>query len=101
MLPLAGRHPIASTEQIEIAVGPGETTALPSNYDRAMRYLRAVAIRVMTAQERAEKVLTQLEAALRVAQATGAPKDAVEELRAIHRRLHQAGLRQELQGSFF
>lgn len=55
----------------------------------------------MTAQERAERVLAQIEAALRVAQSTGAPKEAIEELRAIHRRLHQAGLRQELQGSFF
>lgn len=78
---------------------PDDTT--PSAYDRAVRYLRTVAIRAMTAQERAEKVLAQIEAALRVAKATGAPKDAVEELRAIHRRLHQAGLRQDLQGSFF
>jgi fido (protein-threonine AMPylation protein) len=55
----------------------------------------------MTAQERAEQVLAQVEAALRVAQATRAPSETVAELRAIHRRLHQAGLRQELQGSFF
>lgn len=55
----------------------------------------------MTAQERAERVLAQIEAALRVAQATHTRPETVAELRAIHRRLHQAGLRQELQGSFF
>lgn len=65
-----------------------------------MRYLRGMA-EAVTAQEHAERVLAQIEAALRVAQKLGAPAELTEELRAIHRRLHRDGLRHELQGSFF
>lgn len=54
-----------------------------------------------TAQERAEGVLAQIEVALRVAERVDAPRAVIDELRAIHRRLHQRGLRHDLQGSFF
>lgn len=47
--------------------------------------------RAMTAQGERRGCWPQIEGALRVAQSTGAPKEAVEELHAIHRRLHQAG----------
>jgi len=57
--------------------------------------------RAPTAQDRAERVLAQIEAALRVAEKVGAPAAVVEELRAIHRSLHRNGLRHDLQGSFF
>lgn len=56
---------------------------------------------VATAQDHAERVLAQIEAAIRIAEKVGAPKDVVDELRAIHRQLHQNGLRHDLQGSFF
>ncbi len=57
--------------------------------------------RAPTAQDRAEVVLSQVEAALRIAKKVGAPPNVIEELRAIHLRLHQRGLRHNLQGSFF
>lgn len=57
--------------------------------------------RELTAQEQAEGVLSQIEGALRVAKAVGAPTEIIEELRAIHRRLHQQGLQHELQRSIF
>lgn len=46
-------------------------------------------------------VLAQIEVALRIAEQVAAPRDVVAELRAIHRRLHQLGLRHDSQGSFF
>jgi len=54
-----------------------------------------------TAQDLAERVLAQIEAALRIAEKEAAPPEVIDDLRAIHRRLHQAGLRHDLQGSFF
>ncbi|MGI8845358.1 MAG: hypothetical protein ACR2HC_04175, partial [Thermoleophilaceae bacterium] len=54
-----------------------------------------------SAQDQAERVLAQIEAALRIAEKVEAPAAVVDELRAIHRRLHQSGLRHDLQGSFF
>lgn len=54
-----------------------------------------------SAQEQAESVLAQIEAAIRIAQAGDAPEPLMDELRAIHRRLHRDGLSQRLQGSFF
>ncbi len=60
-----------------------------------------MATRASTAQDQAERVLAQIEAALRIAEQVAAPAAVIEELRAIHRRLHQRGLRQDLQSSFF
>lgn len=60
-----------------------------------------MAIRPATAQDQAERVLAQIEAALRLAEKVSAPAAVVDELRSIHRRLHQRGLRHDLQGSFF
>jgi hypothetical protein len=60
-----------------------------------------MATRALTAQDQAERVLAQIEAALRVAEKVEAPAAVVNDLRAIHRRLHQSGLRHDLQGSFF
>jgi hypothetical protein len=60
-----------------------------------------MASRPATAQDQAERVLAQIEAALRIAENVGAPPTVVDELRSIHRRLHQGGLRHDLQGSFF
>ncbi len=57
--------------------------------------------RALTAQDHAERVLAQIETALRIAEKVGAPAEVVDELRAIHRRLHQRGLRHDFQGSFF
>ncbi len=57
--------------------------------------------RELTAHEQAEGVLAQIEGALRVARAIDAPAAVVDRLRAIHRRLHQQGLKHELQGSIF
>lgn len=54
-----------------------------------------------TAQDLAEQVLAQVEAALRTAETVAAPPAVIDELRSIHRRLHQTGLRHDLQGSFF
>ncbi len=58
-------------------------------------------IRGPTAQDQAERVLAQIEAALRIAEKVAAPAAVIDELRAIHRRLHQVGLRHDLQRSFF
>lgn len=55
----------------------------------------------LSAREHAEAVLAGLEAALRVAAVTNAPAGVSDELRAIHRRLHQRGLGQERQRAFF
>ncbi len=60
-----------------------------------------MASRPATAQDQAERVLAQIEAALRIAENVGAPPTVVDALRSIHRRLHQVGLRYDLQGSFF
>ncbi|HEY8866255.1 MAG TPA: hypothetical protein VIM22_04925 [Solirubrobacteraceae bacterium] len=60
-----------------------------------------MATRAPTAQEQAERVLAQIEAALRIAEKVAAPATVIDDLRAIHRRLHQSGLRHDLQGSFF
>ncbi len=60
-----------------------------------------MATRASTAQDQAERVLAQIEAALRIAEKVDAPAEVIEDLRAIHRRLHQRGLRQDLQSSFF
>ena len=66
-----------------------------------MRYLRLMVTSASTAQDLAERVLAQIEAALRIAEKEAAPPKVVDDLRAIHRRLHQIGLRHDLQGSFF
>ncbi len=66
-----------------------------------VRYLRLMAAGASTAQDLAERVLAQIEAALRIAEKEAAPPKVIDDLRAIHRRLHQAGLRHDLQGSFF
>jgi len=66
-----------------------------------VRYLRLMATSAFTAQDLAERVLAQIEAALRIAEKEAAPPKVVDDLRAIHRRLHQIGLRHDLQGSFF
>jgi len=55
----------------------------------------------LTAQEQAEGVLAHLEAALRIAEKVEAPREIIDELRAIHRRLHRNGLRHDLQSTFF
>jgi hypothetical protein len=60
-----------------------------------------MATRAPTAQDHAERVLAQIEAALRIAEKVGAPAAVIDDLRAIHRRLHQHGLRHDLQRSFF
>lgn len=57
--------------------------------------------RVLTAQEHAEGVLAQIEAAIHIATTVRAPANIVDELRRIHRLLHQRGLSHNLQGSFF
>jgi hypothetical protein len=54
-----------------------------------------------TAQDLAERVLAQIETALRIAEKEAAPPKVIDDLRAVHRRLHQIGLRHDLQGSFF
>lgn len=58
-------------------------------------------VREPTAQEQAERVLAQIEVALMVAADGEAAAETIEELRGIHRRLHQQGLRQQLQSSIF
>lgn len=68
---------------------------------RSHRYRGGMSVKELTAQEQAERVLAQIEAALRVAAAGGAAPGTIDELRAIHRRLHQQGLRTQLQGSIF
>jgi hypothetical protein len=60
-----------------------------------------MATRALTAQDQAEQVLAQVEAAVRIAEKLGAPAKIIDDLRAIHRRLHQNGLRHDLQASFF
>ncbi len=66
-----------------------------------VRYRRVMAAGASTAQDLAERVLAQIEAALRIAEKEAAPAKVIGDLRAIHRRLHQIGLRHDLQGSFF
>lgn len=60
-----------------------------------------MAVRQLTAQDHAERVLAQIEAALRIAEKAAAPQTVTDDLRAIHRRLHRRGLRHDSQGSFF
>lgn len=66
-----------------------------------MRYGRQMATRTPTAQEHAEGVLAQIESAIHIADLVRAPATVVDELRRIHRLLHQRGLSHNLQGSFF
>ena len=68
---------------------------------RPVRYGRHMAMRARTAQDQAERVLAQIEAALRIAEKVAAPPEVIDDLRAIHRRLHQNGLRHDLQSTFF
>lgn len=57
--------------------------------------------RVPSAQERAEVVLAQIEAAVRIAQSVRAPESVLSELRRIHLLLHQRGLSHDAQGTLF
>lgn len=57
--------------------------------------------RPRSAQEQAERVLAQIEAAIRIADISGAAQETRDRLRAIHLKLHQGGLRHDMQGSFF
>ncbi len=91
----------SASRRSSVAALPKAGSIRAQNVVRSVRYLRLMAAGASTAQDLAERVLAQIEAALRIAEKEAAPPKVVDELRAIHRRLHQIGLRHDLQGSFF